>query len=92
MIYIGYFSFGVEKTNTFIRYRGSLVNHTVKIYSHFPDQNGSKTIPFGEAHTYIAYIGEYPTPRVPGITLVAVPPPLPKSPKGVVSGGPGDRT
>ena len=26
----------------------------------FSDQNGSKTIPFGAAHTYIAYIGEYP--------------------------------
>ena len=26
------------------------------------DQNGSKTIPFGAAHTYIPYIGEYPPP------------------------------
>ena len=26
----------------------------------FSDQNGSKTIPFGAAHTYIPYIGEYP--------------------------------
>ena len=26
------------------------------------DQNGSKTIPFGSAHTYIPYIGEYPPP------------------------------
>ena len=26
----------------------------------FSDQNGSKTIPFGAAHTYIHYIGEYP--------------------------------
>ena len=25
----------------------------------FSDQNGSKTIPFGAAHTYIADIGEY---------------------------------
>ena len=53
-------------TNTFIRSRGSLENHTrfktimVKIY--FSDQNGSKTIPFGAAHTYIAYIGKYPLP------------------------------
>ena len=30
------------------------------------DQNGSKTIPFGAAHTYIPYIGEYPPP--PGRT------------------------
>ena len=29
----------------------------------FSDQTGSKTIPFGAAHTYIAYIGEYPPPR-----------------------------
>ena len=28
----------------------------------FSDQNGSKTIPFGAAHTYIPYIGEYPPP------------------------------
>ena len=28
----------------------------------FSDQNGSKTIPFGAAHTYIAYIREYPPP------------------------------
>ena len=34
----------------------------VFLYS-FSDQNGSKTIPFGAAHTYIAYIGEYPLPR-----------------------------
>ena len=26
------------------------------------DQNGSKTIPFGAAHTYIAHIREYPPP------------------------------
>ena len=28
----------------------------------FSDQNGPKTIPFGAAHTYIPYIGEYPPP------------------------------
>ena len=31
----------------------------------FSDQNGSKTIPFGAAHTYIPYIGEYPPPPPP---------------------------
>ena len=31
------------------------------LYS-FSDQNSSKTIPFGAAHTYIPYIGEYPPP------------------------------
>ena len=34
----------------------------------FSDQNGSKTIPFGAAHTYIHYIGEYPPP--PGKTQI----------------------
>jgi len=29
----------------------------------FSDQNGSKTISFGAAHTYIPDIGEYPPPR-----------------------------
>ena len=33
----------------------------------FLDQNGSKTIPFGAAHTYIPYIGEYPPPPHPGL-------------------------
>ena len=69
-----YYSFGVEKTNTFIRSRGSLENHTrfktvIKGQNLYPfsDQNGSKTIPFGAAHTYIAYIGEYPpTPGLCG--------------------------
>ena len=38
----------------------------------FSDQNGSKTIPFGAAHTYIAYIGEYPPPpnRVHNLLLI----------------------
>ena len=68
------YSFEVEKANTFIRSRGSLENHTrfqtimVKIILYlFSDQNASKAIPFGAAHTYIADIGEYipppPTPR-----------------------------
>ena len=73
MIYFGNFSFstiqfGVEKTNTFIRFRGSLENHTrfktINGQNLYPclDQNGSKTIPFRAAHTYIAYIREYPPP------------------------------
>ena len=60
-----YYSFGIKKTNTFIRSRGSLENHTRFKTMHngqnlypFSDQNGSKPIPFGAAHTYIAYIGE----------------------------------
>ena len=79
MIYFGYFvlfySFGVEKTNTFIRSRGSLENRTrfqtiiVKLCTRFFwDQNGSKTGPFGAAYTYIANnMGEYtPPPPPPG--------------------------
>ena len=65
MVYFGYFSFlyysfGVEKTNTFLRSRGSLENpaYLVKIYTRFQ----TKTMPFGAAHTYIAYVGENPPP------------------------------
>ena len=36
----------------------------------FSDQNDSKTIPFGAAHTYIPYIGEYPPPG-PGFNTEA---------------------
>ena len=41
ILFFLYYSFGVEKTNTFIRSRGSLENHTrfkslmVKIYTRF---------------------------------------------------------
>ena len=76
MIHFGflflYYSFGVEKTNTFIRSCRSLENHTrfnftgQNLYP-FSDQNGSKTIPFGAAHTYIAYIGEYPLQAISGL-------------------------
>ena len=58
--------FGVKKTNTFIRSRGSLENHTqfqtimVKIYTHFQTIKRLRTIPFGAAHTYIADIGSTP--------------------------------
>ena len=63
------YSFGVEKTNTFIRSRGSPENHTrlqtimVKIYTHFQTKTAQKTILYGAAHTYIADLGEYPLPR-----------------------------
>ena len=48
-----YYSFGVEKTNTFIRSRGSLVNHTrfktimVKIYTSFQTKTAQKPYPLG---------------------------------------------
>ena len=58
MIYFVYFSFyysfGVEKTNTFIRPRGSLENHTrfyktivVKIYIRFHTKTAQTTYPLG---------------------------------------------
>ena len=31
----------------------------------FSDQNGAKTIHFGAAHTYMAYIGDYAHPHPP---------------------------
>ena len=35
-----------------------------KVYDYpFSDQNGAKTLPDGAAHTYMAYIREYPHPR-----------------------------
>ena len=32
----------------------------VKIYTRFQTKTAQKTIPFGAAHTYVAYVGEYP--------------------------------
>ena len=78
MIYFIYFRFSLTsysplvagKNNKFISFRErSPDNHTqfqtkvFKIYTRFSDQNGSKTILFWAAHTYITYIGEYPPPR-----------------------------
>ena len=60
------YSFGVEKSNMFIRSHGSLENHTrfqtimVNMYTRFQTETAQKTIPFGAAHTFIAEIGEYP--------------------------------
>ena len=67
------YSFGIETTNTLVHKRGSSVNYTrfqtkmgnirsQHLYL-FSDQNGAKTIPFHSfktAHTYMAYIREYP--------------------------------
>ena len=64
------YSFEIETINTFIHSRSSLENHKPNpdqneqsVYP-FSDQNGARTLPDGAAHTYIAYIREYPTPRV----------------------------
>ena len=60
------YSFGIEMINTFIHSRSSLKNHTrsqTKMGNLFSDQNDAKTLPDSAAHTYIAYIREYP-PRL----------------------------
>ena len=57
--------------NTFVRSRSSLENHTRiqtqmgKVYICFQTKKAPKTIPFRAAHTYMAYIGEYPPPLPP---------------------------
>ena len=35
----------------------------------FSDQNGAKTLPDGAAHTYIAYIRDYPPPPPPRVSV-----------------------
>ena len=35
-------------------------DHNGQTLYHISDQNGSKTIPFAAAHTYMAYIKEFP--------------------------------
>ena len=49
-------SFGIETINAFIHSRSSS-----KIYNRFADRNGAKTTPFGAAHTYTAFIMQYPS-------------------------------
>ena len=57
--------------NTFVRSRSSLENHTRiqtqmgKVYICFQTKKAPKTIPFRAAHTYMAYIGEYPPSLLP---------------------------
>ena len=59
-----------EKKNMFVSYRkcsrpqkpDPSSDHNCQNLYPFSDQDGSKTIPFGAAHTYIPYIGEYPPP------------------------------
>ena len=66
MIYFGYFpflnySFGVEKTNTFIRSRGSLENRTrfktmiVKIYIRFQTKTAQKPYLYSLYSLYIRF-------------------------------------
>ena len=52
--------------NKFIHYHSSLENHTRfqtklgKVYTLLSGQKGPKSPPVGAAHTYMAYIREYP--------------------------------
>ena len=71
-----YYSFGVEKTNTFIRSRGSLVNHTrfktimVKIYTRFQTKTAQKPYPLGlHIPIYSLYRGVSPPPP-PGFSAI----------------------
>ena len=67
MIYFGYFSFSVEKTNTFIGSRGSLENHTrfktimVKICTRFQTKTAQKPYPLGRTYIYSLYRGVLPS-------------------------------
>ena len=62
------YSFGIETIKTFIHSRNSLENHTRfqikmgKVYPRFKTKNGAKTLPYGAAHTYMAYIRKHPPP------------------------------
>ena len=64
------YSFGIETINTFIY--SVVPSKTIpdfrpkmgSVYLFSADQNGAKTLPDGAAHTYIAYIREYPLGRV----------------------------
>ena len=64
------FQLRTEKRNMFVSFRkcsrpqnpDPISDHNCQNLYPFSDQNGSKTIPFGAAHTYISYIGEYPPP------------------------------
>ena len=64
-------SFGIETMNTFVhsyefpREPYPIPDPNGQSLYPFSDQNGARTLPFGAAHTYMAYIWEYPPP--PGI-------------------------
>ena len=65
-----------------IHSRSSLKNHTRfqtkmdKVYTHFQTKMAQKTLPFGAAHTYTAYVREYfPTSAPPQPSPPPPPPP-----------------
>ena len=63
------YSFGIETINTFIHSCSSLENHPRfqtkmgKMYTRFQNKTAQKNHPDGAAHTYVAYIREYLSPR-----------------------------
>ena len=67
MLHFLSYSFGIETTNTLIHNRSSFVNQTRfqtnmgKVYTRFLTKTAQKPYPLGVAHTYMAYIREYPT-------------------------------
>ena len=68
-----------------IHSRSSLKNHTRfqtkmdKVYTHFQTKMAQKSLPFGAAHTYTAYVREYfPT---------SAPPPQPSPPPPAAARG-----
>ena len=71
------YSFGIEKINTFKHSRCPLENHTRfqtkmgKVYVIVPvfRPKQRKTLFFGAAHTYRAYIRDYPLPPSPGQSI-----------------------
>ena len=63
------YSFGIETINTFIHSvvpSKTISDSRPKWAKCIPvsDQNGAKTLPDGAAHTYMAYIREYPPPGI----------------------------
>ena len=62
------YSFEIETIKMFLHSRGSLENSTRfqtkmdKVYTCFYTKTAQKTLPDGAAHTYMAYIREYPPP------------------------------
>ena len=72
LLFLSY-SFGIETMNssyTPVVPLKTISDSRPKCLYPFANQNGAKTLPFGKpAHTFMAYIGEYPPPP-PGVTAI----------------------
>ena len=62
------YSFGIETTKTARKLYPIPDQNGQRVYP-FSDRNGAKTLPDGSAHTYMAYIREFPRPGMYGYTL-----------------------